>query len=133
MRKVMLVLVALVIGFILGVGVWGKVLPGRGFINGNEYLSTPDPFQDGYVAGVTDAYLTAAAIEKSPGSIKGTIKGPIKFSECTKTMTVKKIQAIVENYLRDHPEDRHYGMAALVLKSVTESCPSSSQPQQEGE
>jgi hypothetical protein len=128
MRKVMIVSVALVIGFILGAGVWGEVLPGKGFVNGNEYLSTPNPFQDGYIAGVSDAYLAAATIEKFPGSIKGTIKGPVKFSECVKEMTVKKIQVIVNKYLKDHPEDHHYGMAALVLKAVVDSCPEKSTP-----
>jgi hypothetical protein len=53
-------------------------------------------------------------------------KGPVKFSKCIKELTVKKSRAIAEKYLRDHPEDHHYGMAALFLKAVVDFCPEKS-------
>jgi hypothetical protein len=108
MRKVMVILAALAIGFLNGGIALSKNLPF--FTPGNDYLGMHEEAQHSYIGGVTDAFLLLGEQEKSPVGRE--------FAKCTKDMTIKQIHAIVEKYLKEHPEFRHAGMASIVLVAV---------------
>jgi Rap1a immunity proteins len=76
----------------------------RGFVDGNqlyERCNKPDDFCAGYVAAVSDAL------------------GPDQHVCIPNAVTVKQAADVITNYLRDHPEQRHYaawGLGLLALR-----------------
>ena len=61
----------------------------------------------GYVAGVFDAYYRTA-----------------RQKDCTPdTVTLGQLQAVVEKYLNNHPEDWHFSANSLILNAVNEAWP----------
>jgi hypothetical protein len=112
---VLLVLAALVIGFVLGAGAGGEILTARGWTTGNKYLSLPENIKLVYIAGVSDAYCALSAYEKS--------QSPRRYSECINGMELAQVDAIAKKYLKDHPEQRHFMMAGIILQAVLASCP----------
>jgi hypothetical protein len=108
MRKLMIVLAALAIGFLLGDIVLGTDT--FFYTSGNDYLGMHEEGQYSYIGGVADAFFLVGEQDKSPIGRE--------FARCTKDMTIKQIHAIVEKYLKEHPEFRHAGMASIVLVAV---------------
>lgn len=115
MRKVGVILMALAIGFALA-GMAGALHQHiGGYLDGESYLRLSPDAQKAYVSGVSDALSLVAIKEKSPSCTR--------YSDCKKAMTNSQIHAIVEKYLKDHPEVRKYVMADIVLTAVLENCP----------
>ena len=114
MRKLGIILVTFTIGFAL-VSMTGAQHHVGGILDGKLYLRLSPDEQKAYISGVSDAFFLAAVKEKSPSSTR--------YSNCKKAMTSSQIHAIVGKYLKDHPEEREYMMADIILKAVVESCP----------
>ena len=107
-RPVAILVVLMMVG-VLGAGAQGV----QGFYNGNTYLTKPDLFKVGYIAGVSDAYQNNILDQSDL----------LKFQRCTRGMTVGQLQAIAEKHLQDKPQFRHDQMAGLVWVAVITSCP----------
>jgi hypothetical protein len=114
MQKIMIVFVALAIGFVLGSRAWSEHLV-PSMIAGNRYLKENVDFQAGYLAGASDVYCLFADTERSARGIR--------FCQCVRDMRLPQIHAILEKYLKNHPEEWHMAMSAIVYEAVTESCP----------
>jgi hypothetical protein len=112
-RSAMILVILMMVG-VMGAGATSP--EGIGFISGNVYLAKSLNYRIGYVAGATDAYLTAALSEVSP-------PGLIMFSKCVRDLTLGQVRVITDKYIKSHPEKWHYTMATLLLMAVKESCP----------
>jgi hypothetical protein len=109
--------VALVVFFVgVGVGVGGKDLDIHAFVDGNAFRQKPTAYQAGYIFGVKDCISVFAAYHKSG---RGLYTG---WHDRSMDMQAPQIRAIVEKYLKDHPEDWNMPMAFIVLSAMKEAC-----------
>jgi hypothetical protein len=112
------ILMALMMVSVLGVG--GALgLTGNDYLMGvwSKQLNLPDSarvlFNQGYVLGVVEGFAAATTV----GGFD-----PNKFDKCAEGKPLDQIRAIVEKYLADHPEQRHYPMAAIIWTSMVSKC-----------
>ncbi len=112
MRKVLIFMMALTIGFLLGTNALGVAF--RCYCDGNQYMALTYEFQAGYVAGVSDAFSNLGESEQ--------LKLGIGYSKLIRNMTIKQIHAIVEKWMKEHPEEWHKAMSGIILVAVGESC-----------
>lgn len=103
--------VALVV-VLIGAGAWGKDST-RGFCTGNDYLGANKFYQVGYTVGVADAFffMNAAPIDAVQLLATFDIKA-------AKGMTPGQMQTIAAKYMKDNPQNRHYGMAELIWFAI---------------
>lgn len=45
------------------------------------------------------------------------------FNDCIRSMYASQIKAIVEKYMREHPEELHHSMGFIFYKAIHEICP----------
>jgi Ssp1 endopeptidase immunity protein Rap1a len=97
-----------------------KVLWG---LTGNEWNTLSPASKQGYVWGVYDAWSNLHSLDIEVSKEEG---NPIlsRLVKCTidKRMTYGETSAIVEKYMRDHPEKWHYTMASLMWDAVDDAC-----------
>lgn len=102
--------------------------PALAGLDGNQWRGLPDSAREAYVTGVVDTWSevwsgiktkTVANPAYAPGAIEDLIRS---VSECAQPMTYGRIIAIVEKYMKDHPEIWHYRMASNVFAAIQASC-----------
>jgi hypothetical protein len=112
------VLVALVLAFMaMASGVWGFEV--GAYFRGNMYLKQSEAVQLGYVSGVVDAFhLAKNTQEKEP---LGAPAANAMFVNCTRGLPNYQVKAIVNKYLKDHPENWDLAMADIVYGAVIDA------------
>ena len=101
--------------------VFAQYLPlNPGFFKGNDYLNKPEAIQIGYIAGVYDgiALLGTLGMPENRDRMNEIYKYNMK-------MPLNQVKAIVDKYLKDHPEVWHQPMNAIALLAIGEACPKS--------
>jgi len=86
----------------------------KGFVNGNNLYSNAFA-KEAYITGVMDGFFAGQAINSN--------KDFFWLKKCTDGMTNKQITAIVDKYLKNHPEQWHDYMNILVYRSLIDMCP----------
>jgi hypothetical protein len=103
--------------------------PALAVLDGNQWRGLPDSGREAYVTGVVDTWSevwggikmkTVANPAYAPGAVEHVLRS---VSECAQPMTYGRIIAIVEKYMKDHPEIWHYRMASNVFAAIQGSCP----------
>jgi len=111
-----------VLGLILGAS------PALAVLDGNQWRALPDLAREGYVTGVVDTWGEVSGGIKikrdadpsyAPGAVENLITS---VSECARPMTYGRLIAIVEKYMKDHPETWHYRMASNIFAAVQTIC-----------
>jgi hypothetical protein len=87
---------------------------GKTFIDCNDYLSNKTSKQ-AYIMGVIDG-LSAGLLIKNEDDFNW-------LRSCVVGKASNQIAAIVDLYLKNHPEEWHYYMNVLVYKSLISNCP----------
>jgi hypothetical protein len=113
--------VALVISFFaigtLATSVWSSEV--GAYFTGNIYLNQSGAFQLGYISGVADAFeLIKSTQEKQP---LGAPAANAMFVSCKGRMPNYQVKAIVDKYLKDHPENMDFAMADIVYGAVIDA------------
>jgi hypothetical protein len=102
--------------------------PAVAVLDGNQWRGLPASGREAYVTGVVDTWSevwsgikmkTVANPAYAPGAVEQVLRS---VSECAQPMTYGRIIAIVEKYMKDHPEIWHYRMASNVFASIQASC-----------
>ena len=102
--------------------------PALAVLDGNQWLTLPDPAREGYVTGVVDSWGEVSSGIKikrdadpsyAPGAIENILHS---VSECARPMTYGRLITIVEKYMKDHPETWHYRMASNVFAAIRATC-----------
>jgi hypothetical protein len=109
--------------FALGARSWSQSQYGNvnpGFFKGTDYLNQSKAVQYGYIVGVYDG-LFGATIFASPQN-RNAVDRTYRYTE---RMSIDQIKAIVDKFLKDHPEDWHEPMNLTVLIAIGEACPKS--------
>jgi hypothetical protein len=94
------------------------VLIDQGWVSGQYFLSLNEGQKTGLSAGIISGLLMSplmGAPERGPEVVA--------LSECTQGMSIGQLEAVIEKYLRDHPEvwNRPLGVSAVwAMRSV---CP----------
>jgi len=86
-----------------------------GFLNGNNFRNKSNIGKLYYVMGVLDGLLA--------GQFLDTNDDVDWLSGCLNEMSNEQVRAIVEKYLKNHPEEWHNPMSSLVFNSIIKSCP----------
>ncbi len=91
-----------------------------GFFKGNDYLNQSKAVQYGYITGVFDGLFGATIFETPENKNAGD-----RIYRYTRQMSIEQIKAIVDKYLKDHPEDWHNPMNYIALVAIGKACPKS--------
>jgi hypothetical protein len=116
-----MLMLLIVLVFVLGARGWSQSqypTLNPGFFKGNDYLNQSKAVQYGYITGVFDG-LFGATIFATPEN-KNAVDRVYKY---TRQMSLEQIKAIVDKYLKDHPEDWHKPMNYIALVAIGEACP----------
>jgi hypothetical protein len=110
--------------FVLALG----ATPALAVLDGNQWLTLPDPAREGYVTGVVDGWGEVSSGIKikrdadpsyAPGAVENILHS---VSACARPMTYGRLMTIVEKYMKDHPEAWHYRMASNVFAAIRATC-----------
>ncbi len=89
-------------------------------ITGNDWNVQPKDVQGFYILGVTQGWREASVIE---GNIRKGGSSMTFLVDCLKQgMTYNQVIAIVERYMREHPEKWHSQMSTLIFVGLSEMC-----------
>jgi hypothetical protein len=97
-------------------------------IDGNAWIKQPENARAVYFIGLWDgwAYLQSEGEahrkgqpDAAPGYIDSFLDG---LKDCHKEKPMRQLIAIVEKYMKDHPESWHYSMGSLVVVALGDSC-----------
>ena len=87
----------------------------HGFLTANKYEEYQEGDREPYLMGVIDGFLAAPAF--------GAPKKQMAWLEsCTQNMPSTQIAAIVDKFLREHPERWKEGMNVLVQAAMWDAC-----------
>jgi hypothetical protein len=116
------------IGIVVGVALFTlasnvsaqRVAVSDGFYTAQEYRALPDDAKGYYVSGLIDGILLTPIFERSrsedpPPRIRA-------LKTCIKEMTNTQLQAIVDKYLAEHPEEWDSGMHILTFRVLLATC-----------
>jgi hypothetical protein len=94
------------------------LLINQGWGSGQTFLSLAESVRAGIASGIVSG-LFLSPLMGAPE------RGPeiLALAECTRDMTPKQLGAIVEKYLRDHPEKWHDAIAVSTVFSLRAVCP----------
>lgn len=107
--------------FIAGVAV-GMVLAGgaahaRSVLTGQEFNSWPSESRTAFAAGWHVGFLIASAsVERVPPLIR-------RISTCIDKWTFGQVKAVIDNYLRDNPQQWHESIDIISLRAAAKACP----------
>lgn len=97
-------------------------------VDGNAWLKLPENVRAGYLVGVFDGWAVLQSEGEAyrkrhsdavPGYIENVLDG---LKDCHKGKPPTQLIAIVDKYVKDHPEDWHFSMASLVSVALGEQC-----------
>lgn len=86
-----------------------------GFMTGQMFLELRESERSAYVMGLVDGMFWAPVYGAPEARIN-------KFAQCISEMNNKQLSAILEKYLRDHPEKWHYVANSALWWAIREKC-----------
>ncbi len=119
MRKVIIFLIAVLIGFILEAGALGEGVWVQYYGTGNDYIKVDESGRTNYIYGVFDGLQLGSALDKVELSL---------FKEYVYPMRIPQIKAIVDKHMKENPEKWHQPMASLVYSALREARQKESNP-----
>ncbi len=94
-----------------------------GFESGNGYLQMAEPQRHAFAMGLFDAFMASTAIGSDVGVVH-------RIKDCAMGMKSNQVMAILDKYLRDHPEEWHHDMGMMFLRTISQTCPGAVWPAQ---
>jgi len=97
-------------------------------LDGNAWLRLSETARAHYVAGVVDTWFGAKDLSKGledgipiyvPGGVELAFT---RASDCIRGKPYSQVVAIVEKYMKDHPEKWHYDMTSSIFVAVYKTC-----------
>ena len=89
----------------------------NGFLTGQEYLDFDARTQQGYAMGVVDGMLLAPMFGAPSDAAK--LKS---LANCIEGMSNAQVKAIIDKFLKDHPERWNDPMHAVTYTAMMEAC-----------
>jgi hypothetical protein len=83
------------------------------FLTGNEYVKLDKFNKLSYVTGVIDGFSAAPLFGAPANKVKW-------YDNCISEMTNGQIVAIIDKYLKEHPEEWHWHMHVLIHNALRE-------------
>lgn len=93
----------------------GIVAIDPGFFKGEEFLQMPEAQQEGFAAGLVDG-IYLAPLFGAPG------KNIESFHRCIVGMSTSQVAAIIQKYLKDHPEKWHQRLSVEAYSALESAC-----------
>ena len=87
-----------------------------GYMKAEEFPDLAEPVQDGYARGFINGLMISPALGADHQEVR-------QFYECTKEMDSKQVAAIINKYIKDHPEVWHQELAVESLNAILKVCP----------
>jgi len=97
-------------------------------IDGNTWLKLPEDVRAVYLRGLWDGWIHLQSEGEGyrkghPGATPGILENTLdELRHCLRGKPFTQLDAIVEKYMKDHPEAWHYQMASTVFVALGESC-----------
>ena len=90
-------------------------VPG-GFMNTGEYGDLHEAEQNSYAMGFVNGLMVAGILGADLDKVEA-------LNRCTSGMQARQVAAILDKYVKDHPESWHQTLAAHSLAAILEMCP----------
>ena len=107
--------IALMVSFLGVGGAFGSTVGLERYFSGEKYLNASPTLRQGYVAGVFDSHIYEIQ-KQHPGLFASWINA------CTDGWTDNQLAAVVDKYIRAHPDRWHFDAAELVLRGIADTC-----------
>jgi hypothetical protein len=91
------------------------VLIHNGFGTGQDFLGFSDVGKRAYAMGVINGFIMAPMFGAPEAQV-------FRFGRCLENMTDVQVAAIIDKWLREHPERWHYGLHDVSWDAVTSVC-----------
>ena len=88
-----------------------------GFLKAGEYLEMPDEGRRAYARGLLDGFYMAPMFGAPEDS-----KWLIPICECVEGMKASQVAAIIDKFIKDHPEHWHWDADEQGYKAMREAC-----------
>jgi len=92
-----------------------RLVPG-GFLTAGEFSELPRVEQYGYAMGFVNGMMASGILGADGSNVE-------ILDRCTKDMQAKQVAAIIEKYVKDHPEGWHETLAVHSLDALLSACP----------
>lgn len=89
-----------------------------GFLKARDYLEMDSDGQRAYAMGVLDGMYLAPFFGAPDDG-----KALLSLTSCVEGMKASQVAAIVEKYIRDHPEHWHYSLHLEAHAGMRQACP----------
>jgi|SRR5690349_12111488 hypothetical protein len=89
---------------------------------GNDWGKWDDTTKTVYVAGVLDGFKFSVINLDIPTGVDVVHDAQKEIIECTKEMTFRQMNAIVNTYMENNPEEWHRPMSVLVYRAFIPTC-----------
>jgi len=93
----------------------GAVAIKPGFFNGEEFLQKPEAQQEGFAAGLVDGIYLAPLMGAPQENVE-------PFHKCTVGMSATQAAAIIQKYLKEHPEKWHQRLSVEAYNALNTAC-----------
>lgn len=90
----------------------------NGFLKARDYLDLDASSQRAYAMGVLDGMYMAPLFGAPEND-----KRLLSLASCVEGMKASQVAAIIEKYVRDHPERWHWDLKDAAYSSMREACP----------
>lgn len=99
-------------------------LPVHAGLDGNIWLKTSDDFKVGYSVGIMDALRVFAPDEKPLDTAPERYEQMWYLHHCgiKKELTWPQVQAAIDGYIRNHPNERTFPLVSLAVIALTTLC-----------
>lgn len=87
----------------------------QGFFKGEEFLQMPEAQQEGFAAGLVDGIYLAPLMGSPEENVE-----PIH--KCIVGMSATQVAAIIEKFLREHPEKWHQRLNVEAYNALNLAC-----------
>jgi hypothetical protein len=90
----------------------------NGFLKAGAYLDMDEGSRRGYVMGILDGIYTSPFFGAPDDN-----KALVSLATCVEGMKASQVAAIIEKYIRNHPEHWHLDLKEQFLYAMREACP----------
>jgi hypothetical protein len=90
----------------------------RGFVKAGDFLEWDENGRNGYAMGLLDGMYMAPAFGAPDNN-----KVLIDIATCAEGMKSSQVVAIIDKYLRDHPEKWHWDLKDIGYNAMLTACP----------
>jgi hypothetical protein len=91
------------------------------YMDAGDFSELSEATKTGYAMGIVNGQMASIILGAQDDKLK-------QLEKCTHEMQARQVAAIVEKYIKEHPEDWHYPLTVESWKAFARMCPALEPP-----